>query len=110
VSAARRSRERSRRARLRLAERYVWWQEPAETLREPPDPEHLDGGPWIASPVDLLATKLETLHDRVEARDYIDIETLLRGRSGAGSWYRGSSCLVRHVTQSDRYGESHRLV
>lgn len=43
------------------------------------DPEHLDGGPWIASPLDLLATKLKTLHDRVEARDYIDIETLLRG-------------------------------
>src|SRR6185437_9457483 len=42
-------------------------------------PEHLDGGPWIASPLDLLATKLKTLHDRVEARDYIDIETLLRG-------------------------------
>jgi Nucleotidyl transferase AbiEii toxin, Type IV TA system len=43
------------------------------------DPEHLDGGPWIASPLDLLATKLKTLHDRIEARDYIDIETLLRG-------------------------------
>lgn len=42
------------------------------------DPEHFDDGPWIASPLDLLATKLKTLHDRVEARDYIDIETLLR--------------------------------
>jgi hypothetical protein len=42
------------------------------------DPEHLDEGPWIASPVDLLATKLKTLHDRVEARDYLDIEVLLR--------------------------------
>jgi hypothetical protein len=41
-------------------------------------PEHLDDGPWIASPLDLLATKLKTLHDRVEARDYIDIEALLR--------------------------------
>jgi hypothetical protein len=36
VSAARRSRELGRGARLRLAERYVWWQEPAETLRELP--------------------------------------------------------------------------
>lgn len=36
MTAARRSREPSRRARLRLAERYVWWQEPTETLREPP--------------------------------------------------------------------------
>ena len=42
------------------------------------DPEHLDEGPWIASPLDLLATKLKTLHDRVEARDYLDIEVLLR--------------------------------
>ena len=41
------------------------------------NPEHLGGGPWIASPLDLLATKLKTLHDRVEARDFIDIETLL---------------------------------
>jgi hypothetical protein len=41
------------------------------------DPEHLDGGPWIASPLDLLATKLKALHDRVEARDYTDIEILL---------------------------------
>jgi hypothetical protein len=36
VSAARRSRELGRGARLRLAERYVWWEEPAETLRELP--------------------------------------------------------------------------
>jgi hypothetical protein len=35
VSAAR-VRGISRQARLRLAERYVWWQEPSETLREPP--------------------------------------------------------------------------
>jgi len=41
------------------------------------DPEHLDEGPWIASPLDLLATKLKALHDRVEARDYIDLEVLL---------------------------------
>lgn len=40
-------------------------------------PEHLDDGPWIAAPLDLLATKLKALHDRVEARDYIDIEALL---------------------------------
>lgn len=32
----------------------------------------------IASPIDLLATKLKTLHDRIEARDYLDIEALLR--------------------------------
>ena len=33
----------------------------------------------IAAPIDLLATKLKTLHDRVEAKDYFDIEALLRG-------------------------------
>jgi hypothetical protein len=42
------------------------------------NPEHVDDGPWIASPLDLLATKLKTLHDRVEVRDYVDIEILLR--------------------------------
>jgi hypothetical protein len=42
------------------------------------DPARFDIGPWIASPLDLLATKLKTLHDRVEARDYRDIEVLLR--------------------------------
>jgi hypothetical protein len=36
VSAARRLGGLSRRARLQLAERYVWWQEPTETLRTPP--------------------------------------------------------------------------
>jgi hypothetical protein len=35
MSTARRSRGLSRRARLRLAERYVWWQEPSKTLRTP---------------------------------------------------------------------------
>ena len=38
----------------------------------------MDGGPWIASPLDLLATKLKALHDRVEPRDYEDIAILLR--------------------------------
>jgi hypothetical protein len=32
----------------------------------------------IASPIDLLATKLKVVHQRVEARDYLDIEALLR--------------------------------
>lgn len=41
-------------------------------------PDHIPGHAAIASPVDLLATKLKTLHDRVEARDYLDIEALLR--------------------------------
>lgn len=32
----------------------------------------------IASPLDLLATKLKVLIQRVEARDYLDVEVLLR--------------------------------
>jgi len=36
VSVARRSARLSHRSRLQLAERYVWWQEPSETLRTPP--------------------------------------------------------------------------
>jgi len=36
VSEARRSRGLSRQARLRLAERYVWWQEPSEALGDLP--------------------------------------------------------------------------
>lgn len=42
-------------------------------------PDDIPGRAAIASPLDLLATKLKTLHDRVEARDYLDIEALLRG-------------------------------
>jgi hypothetical protein len=41
-------------------------------------PTRFDHGPWLAAPIDLLATKLKALHDRVEPRDYQDIETLLR--------------------------------
>ena len=40
--------------------------------------ERAENGVAVASALDLLATKLKTLHDRVEARDYLDIEALLR--------------------------------
>ena len=42
------------------------------------DPDKLPNRPAIAAPIDLLATKLKTLHDRVEAEDYLDVEVLLR--------------------------------
>ena len=32
----------------------------------------------MASLLDLLATKLKTIHDRIEAKDYLDIEVLLK--------------------------------
>lgn len=41
-------------------------------------PSRADDRVWIASPVDLLATKLKAIHDRIEPRDYIDIDCLLR--------------------------------
>jgi hypothetical protein len=42
------------------------------------DPDLVSNGPAIASPLDLLATKLKVIHQRIEARDYLDIEALLR--------------------------------
>jgi hypothetical protein len=42
------------------------------------DPERVDGKVMVAAPIDLLATKLKTLHDRIEAKDYLDIEVLLK--------------------------------
>lgn len=32
---------------------------------------------WVASLLDLTATKLKVLHDRISARDYIDLAALL---------------------------------
>jgi Nucleotidyl transferase AbiEii toxin, Type IV TA system len=42
------------------------------------DPERVDSKMTIAAPIDLLATKLKTLHDRIEPKDYLDIEVLLK--------------------------------
>ena len=42
------------------------------------DPDRPEGGAAIAAPLDLLVTKLKALHDRIEAKDYLDIEALLR--------------------------------
>lgn len=43
------------------------------------NPDVIPGHVMIASPLDLLATKLKVLHDRIEPKDYLDIEVLLRG-------------------------------
>ena len=42
------------------------------------DPERVEGKATLAAPIDLLATKLKALHDRIEPKDYLDIEVLLR--------------------------------
>jgi hypothetical protein len=42
------------------------------------DPECFDDKVPLASSLDLLATKLKTLHDRIEPKDYLDIEALLK--------------------------------
>ncbi len=41
-------------------------------------PDHAVGGPLIASPLDLLATKLKVINQRIEPKDYIDVDCLLR--------------------------------
>ncbi len=43
------------------------------------EPDEPPGKFPIAAPLDLLATKLKVLIQRVEARDYLDVEVLLRG-------------------------------
>jgi hypothetical protein len=43
------------------------------------EPDRLAGKVPIASPRDLLATKLKVLLQRVEPKDYLDVEVLLRG-------------------------------
>jgi nucleotidyltransferase AbiEii toxin of type IV toxin-antitoxin system len=42
------------------------------------DPQRVDNKMAIAAPIDLLATKLKALHDRIEPKDYLDIEVLLK--------------------------------
>lgn len=42
------------------------------------DPERVDGKMTLEAPIDLLATKLKALHDRIEPKDYLDIEVLLK--------------------------------
>ncbi len=42
------------------------------------EPDQLAGKFPIASPLDLLATKLKVLLQRIEAKDYLDVEVLLR--------------------------------
>ena len=41
-------------------------------------PGRAPNGRLVAATLDLLATKLKALHDRIEAKDYLDIEALLR--------------------------------
>ena len=43
------------------------------------EPDQLAGKFPIASPLDLLATKLKVLLQRIEPKDYLDVEVLLRG-------------------------------
>ncbi len=43
------------------------------------EPDRVAGKFPIASPLDLLATKLKVLLQRIEPKDYLDVEVLLRG-------------------------------
>ena len=42
------------------------------------NPDRVPGKVQLASALDLLGTKLKTIHDRIEPRDYLDIEALLK--------------------------------
>ncbi len=74
------------------------------------DPDKQSHRPAIASPVDLLATKLKTLHDRIEAKDYVDIEVLLRSGLLPQPRYRRCAKPLRSISQRPRHGESSRVV
>jgi len=51
------------------------------------EPMKLPGKPAIASPVDLMATKLNALYKRGEPKDYIDVECLIRNGTGLEQGY-----------------------
>jgi hypothetical protein len=60
-----------------------------------------DGVTWIASQLDLLATKLKAILDRAEAKDYVDLAALLRAglslEQGLGAFqtlFKGEAAVV----------------
>jgi hypothetical protein len=72
-------------------------------LRRLEDPDWVDPpGVWLASLVDLAATKVKTVQDRAEAKDYRDIEALLAAglalrealAAAAGAWGAGFNPLL----------------
>lgn len=56
-------------------------------------PDRVAGFPPVASPIDLLATKLKVLLERVEVKDYLDVEALLRGGLSLGEGIAAAAAL-----------------
>jgi hypothetical protein len=52
-----------------------------------------DGAMNVASPTDLLAHKLKTVLQRVEPKDYLDVDALLQNGLGLSSGLAGASML-----------------
>ena len=73
-------------------------------------PDRISGKPAIASPLDLLATKLKVLHDRIEAKDYLDVEALLRSGLSLNAGVAAAQAVFGAAAQSDRHGEDADLV
>lgn len=58
-----------------------------------------DGVLKVAAPVDLLATKLKTILQRAEAKDYRDIAALLRAGNGLATGLSAARALFGHNFQ-----------
>jgi hypothetical protein len=59
-------------------------------------PDSIAGKVPIASPLDLLATKLKTILQRIEAKDYLDIEVLLRSGMALNRGISAAAALYPH--------------
>jgi hypothetical protein len=63
------------------------------------EPDVAESGVLIASPIDLLATKLKVMLERVEAKDYRDVATLVRSGVELSSGLAAAALLFRPAFQ-----------
>ncbi|MGL4209434.1 MAG: nucleotidyl transferase AbiEii/AbiGii toxin family protein [Candidatus Adiutrix sp.] len=59
----------------------------------------LDTGIKIASPLDLMACKIMTMHNRSEQKDFIDLGELIKNRVNLQKGFEGSVALARLTPQ-----------
>jgi len=63
-------------------------------------PDICDNGVVIASELDLMGTKLKTIQERVEAKDYLDIDALLSTGVGLGAGIAAAQALYPRLNPS----------
>jgi hypothetical protein len=63
------------------------------------EPDMAESGVLIASPADLLATKLKVMLERVEAKDYRDVATLVRSGVELSSGLAAAALLFKPAFQ-----------